>query len=162
WAFVIWDDVARELFLSRDRFGVKPLLLLETPSGTAFASEAKAFLGLPWARDAMASGDNSDGASAVRVLRGGMCAVLNGPTRKLEITRWWHPLDHIHAEAAPYRAQVERFRELFFDACRLRLRSDVPVATAISGGLDSSSTLAAVYALGAESVVRRPSDWTRA
>ena len=155
WAFAIWDNVARELFFSRDRFGVKPLLLLETTSGTAFASEAKAFLGLPWHR---AGGPNAE----VRVLRGGMCATLSGPTARLDVRRWWHPLDHIQHETASYPQQVERFRELFFDACRLRLRSDVPIATAISGGLDSSSSLAAVHALGGESVARRPSDWAQA
>ena len=164
WAFAIWDNAARELFFSRDRFGVKPLLLLETPSGTAFASEAKAFLGLPWCQTGGPNGDGSAPAamSDLRVLRGGMCATLRGPTARLDVSRWWHPLDHIHPETASYPQQVERFRELFFDACRLRLRSDVPIATAISGGLDSSSSLAAVHALGAESVARRPSDWARA
>ncbi len=164
WAFAIWDDVAHELFLSRDRFGVKPVLLLETPSGTAFASEAKAFLGLTPFRTADATGNGSDpvDTSDIRTLRGGMCATLRGPTRRLELSRWWHPLDHIHPETGSYPQQLEQFRELFFDACRLRLRSDVPIATAISGGLDSSSTLAAVHALGAESVARRPSEWARA
>jgi asparagine synthase (glutamine-hydrolysing) len=165
WAFAVWDDAERQLFLSRDRFGVKPLLLVETPSGTAFASEAKAFAGLPWGTGASTRDDSgSDGASPprVRVLRGGMCATLKGPTARLDVVRWWQPLDHIRPGATSYPQQVERFRELFFDACRLRLRSDVPIATAISGGLDSSSTLAAVYALGAEAVARRPSDWTRA
>ena len=153
WAFVIWDNVSRELFCSRDRFGVKPLLLMTTGTGIAFASEAKAFLALPWAR--AASGN-------MRILRGGMCATLKGPTASLELSRWWHPIDHIEPVSAPYPKQVERFRELFFDACRLRLRSDVPVGTAISGGLDSSSSLAAIHALSAESVVRRPPDWARA
>jgi asparagine synthase (glutamine-hydrolysing) len=155
WAFAIWDNTARRLFFSRDRFGVKPLLISTTPAGIAFASEAKAFLALPWSGAADADGE-------VSVLRGGMCATLSGPTSRLRIERWWQPLDAIHSESAGYPQQVERFRELLFDACRLRLRSDVPVATAISGGLDSSSVLAVVNALGAESVARRPDDWSRA
>jgi asparagine synthase (glutamine-hydrolysing) len=155
WAFVIWDNVARSLFFSRDRFGVKPLLILETPKGLAFASEAKAFPALPWSHAA-------GGGDGPRILRGGMCATLSGPTSQLMVERWWQPLNYIRPESASYHGQVEKFRELFFDACRLRLRSDVPMATAISGGLDSSSVLAAVNALGAESVARRPKDWSRA
>lgn len=164
WAFVIWDNVTRKLFFSRDRFGIKPLLLLETPQGTAFASEAKAFLALPWSRTGAVDRDSvALGAMpGVRVLRAGMCATLQGPTQRLKISRWWNPLDYIHPEAASYTKQVDKFGELFLDACRLRLRSDVPIATAISGGLDSSSVLAAVNALGAESVARRPQDWSRA
>ncbi len=162
WAFVIWGDVARELFFSRDRFGVKPLLLLETPNGTAFASEAKAFLGLPsfGAQDGERAGVGA--APAIRMLRGGMCAKLRGPVECLEMSRWWQPLDHIDGATGTREHQVGHFRELFFDACRVRLRSDVPVATATSGGLDSSSTLAAVHALGAESVARRPAEWAQA
>ena len=155
WAFVIWDNVDRSLFFSRDRFGVKPLLILETPQGIAFASESKAFHALPWSRAAGAAG-------TPYALRGGMCARLSGPTDRPRIERWWRPLEHIRSESASYPEQIEKFRALFLDACRLRLRSDVPVATAISGGLDSSSVLAAVNALGAESVARRPGDWSRA
>lgn len=154
WAFAIWDNAARRLFFSRDRFGIKPFLLLETPQGTAFASEAKAFYALPWFDDSC--------TKHVRALRAGMCATLEGPTASLRISRWWKPLDYIEPVSADYGKQVEHFRELFADACRLRLRSDVPVGTAISGGMDSSSVLATVNALGAESVARRPQDWSRA
>ncbi|TAK51370.1 MAG: asparagine synthase (glutamine-hydrolyzing) [Gammaproteobacteria bacterium] len=149
WAFVIWDNVARQLFFSRDRFGVKPLLVMATSRGIAFASEAKAFAALSW-------------AAGITAIRAGTCATITGPTAPLEVSRWWQPLDHIHAVSASYPEQVARFRELFRDACRLRLRSDVPVGTAISGGMDSSAVLAMVNALGVESVARRPCDWSRA
>jgi asparagine synthase (glutamine-hydrolysing) len=149
WAFVIWDNVARQLFFSRDRFGVKPLLVMATTRGIAFASEAKAFAALSW-------------AAGITAIRAGTCATITGPTAPLEVSRWWQPLDHIHAVSAAYPDQVDRFRELFRDACRLRLRSDVPVGTAISGGMDSSAVLAMVNALGTEAVARRPCDWSRA
>ncbi len=149
WAFVIWDNVARQLFFSRDRFGVKPLLVLATPQGIAFASEAKAFAALPWPAE-------------ITAIRAGTCAIISGPAAPLKVSRWWQPLEHIHAVSAAYPEQVDRFRELFRDACRLRLRSDVPVGTAISGGMDSSAVLAMVNALGSESVTRRPRDWSRA
>ena len=164
WAFAIWDNAIGKLFLSRDRFGIKPLLLLETRDGTAFASEAKAFFALPWSDASAVDADavSRHGIRGVRALKAGTCATLRGPTEELEIRRWWNPLDHIHPESASYPKQVDHFRELFLDACRLRLRSDVPIGTAISGGLDSSAVLAAVNALGAESVARRPTDWSRA
>jgi len=164
WAFAIWDSTTRQLFLSRDRFGIKPLFFLETLRGTAFASEAKAFAALSW-RDESTDGldfQASQATTEIRALKGGMCATLSGPARQLKISRWWQPLNYIEPETARYLEQVEKFRELFIDACRLRLRSDVPVGTAISGGMDSSSVLAVVNALGGESVDRRPRDWSRA
>ena len=163
WAFVIWDHAARQLFFSRDRFGVKPLLLLVTAQGIAFASEAKAFVALSWPHAAASEVVHSDSPrTGVMAIRAGTCATVSGPTAPLRVGRWWRPLDHIHAESAAYPEQVDRFRETFRDACRLRLRSDVPVGTAISGGMDSSAVLAMVNALGAESVARRPGDWSRA
>ena len=48
WAFAIWDAQERRLFLSRDRFGVKPLLYSNHAGVFVFASELKAFLSLPW------------------------------------------------------------------------------------------------------------------
>jgi hypothetical protein len=58
----------------------------------------------------------------------------------IEQKRWWHIDNHLHKEIPQtFEAQAEKFYELFRDACRIRLVSDVPVATALSGGLDSSS-----------------------
>lgn len=65
WAFVIWDNVARQLFFSRDRFGVKPLLVLATPQGIASASEAKAFAALSW-------------PAGITAIRAGSCATITG------------------------------------------------------------------------------------
>ncbi len=163
WAFVIWDNQTRSLFFSRDRFGVKPLWYVETGNGFAFASEPKAFFALPWLDTGSldVAGDGHEGRGP-RMLPAGSNAILPGPREPLAISRWWHPIDFVNRVETPYREQVDQFRELFFDACRLRLRSDVPVATAISGGVDSSSVLAAVHALGKNSVARRPADWSRA
>jgi asparagine synthetase B (glutamine-hydrolysing) len=49
WSVVIWDNAERSLFMSRDRFGNKPLLCVKNANGLAFASERKAFFALPWA-----------------------------------------------------------------------------------------------------------------
>ena len=163
WAFVIWDNQARHLFFSRDRFGVKPLLYMQTPKGVAFASEAKAFFALPWLNASVAHG-NSDGVESrtPKMLPAGCHGTLHAPYEQLNISRWWNPINYVTQIDRSYAQQVEEFHELFFDACGLRLRSDVPVATAISGGIDSSSVLAAVHSLGTKSVARRPTDWSRA
>ena len=157
WAFVIWDSVNRELFLSRDRYGIKPLHYLPEPNRFVFASELKSFLCLQGfdakenedeLRGTLATGTESAEDSllkGVKVLPAGFNMVVSGSgTRKW---RWWRTIDHLATVPRRFGDQVEQFRELFFDACRLRLRSDVPVATSLSGGLDSSSVLCSIAAL---------------
>jgi asparagine synthase (glutamine-hydrolysing) len=71
-------------------------------------------------------------------LLGGHCLTLQYG-EKLKIRRWWNTLDHLQEVPQKYDEQVNLFRELFLDACRIRMRSDVPIGTALSGGLDSSA-----------------------
>jgi asparagine synthase (glutamine-hydrolysing) len=149
WSFAIWDRVERRLFLSRDRFGVKPLYLAVTPGRVAFASELKAFLRL----DGFAPAENTDairarlaGNGVDHVLLAGVESLppghwLEAGAEGVRRERWWNTLDHLVTVPSDLGAQAEEFRELLFDACHLRLRSDVPVGTALSGGLDSSSVV---------------------
>jgi asparagine synthase (glutamine-hydrolysing) len=159
WAFAIWDTHERALFLSRDRFGVKPLFFLAQRDRFAFASELKAFLHLPdfTARRneqamkmmlfAFADFERVEETliEDVSRLQAGH-NLLVGP-HGLKVWRWWRTLDHVPEVPATLQEQAEQFSELFSDACRLRLRSDVPVATCLSGGLDSSSVLCTLAAL---------------
>jgi asparagine synthase (glutamine-hydrolysing) len=149
WSFAIWDRRERRLFLSRDRFGVKPLYVAVTPRRLAFASELKAFLRL----DGFEPAENTDAIRARLAGNGVDHVLLRGveslpPGHCLEASaegvrrwRWWNTLDHLVTVPPDLDAQAGEFRRLFFDACRLRLRSDVPVGTALSGGLDSSSVV---------------------
>lgn len=178
WAFAIWDSLDRRLFLSRDRFGVRPLHYRHTGTSFAFASEMKAFLPLD---DFTADLDPAVTARAiadfgavegteeclfhgVRRLCGGHSLTVDASGR-MRVTRWWNTADHVRRRDGEDDDLVEQFRELFFDACRLRMRSDVPVATALSGGLDSSAVHAVVATLGrqARSAAERCApDWQTA
>ncbi len=157
WAFAIWDSVERRLFLSRDRWGEKPLFYATLPNGDfAFASEMKALLPLlrdPQPDRALIRGMTLRSSFAYeatdrciilgiqRFLAGHCGWVRDG---RLTMRRWWNTLDHLPEVPASYGEQVEALRELLFDACRLRMRSDVQIGTALSGGLDSSTVLSAL------------------
>lgn len=152
WAFAIWDAHNKSLFFSRDRFGKKPFFYAYLPGGGfAFASEMKALfplltevranIGLVKDASRLFQYETTDECviEGIKRFPAGHCGWLrNG---HLEIRRWWCTLDHIPAVPERYEEQVEQFRELFLDACRIRMRSDVPLGTALSGGLDSSATI---------------------
>ncbi len=159
WAFALWDVRERRLFLSRDRFGVKPLYFAASERRFAFASELKAFLALddfearectpalaralddPLAAEAY---DESLLRGVTRLLPGHCLTVSSGAPR---VRRWWNTLEHLARPPKGLAAQAAELRGLLFDAARLRLRSDVRVGIALSGGLDSSAVLCSLVAL---------------
>ncbi len=179
WAFAIWSPATQTLFLSRDRFGVKPLYVSVRGSRVAFASEIKAYLALPDFTPAIceeaaaaffANPTAYDGVTMATALQG---VHRMPPGHSLTITRegargfrrWWETRDHLPTVPARYADQVEQFRALFIDAVRLRMRSDVRIGTSLSGGLDSSavaSTVAYVARNDARAdLARVASDWQR-
>jgi asparagine synthase (glutamine-hydrolysing) len=176
WAFAIWDAHEHRLFLSRDRFGVKPLHYSDHDGAFVFASELKAFLMLPWIDGAFdpeilaeTLEDIGGQESASHTLLPGVRRLPAGHAMLVEsdgsirINAWWNTLDHLPQPRARFDEQAEEFRSLFFEACRLRLRSDVPLATALSGGLDSSAIACTLAELGRHGVVEHaPKDWQRA
>jgi asparagine synthase (glutamine-hydrolysing) len=173
WALAIWDSHEKALFMARDRLGEKPLFYSTSDTGAfIFASEMKALFPLlkTVTPDPRLFGQQqmfryeATSACIVREIKrfpAGHAGWLRDG--RLSIKRWWNTLDHLVAVPSRYEEQVEHFRELFQDACRLRMRSDVSVGTALSGGLDSSATIATMARLsctaGAE---RRSADWQHA
>ena len=160
WAFAIWDEQEEELFLARDRFGIKPLYYthLSTEHKFVFASETRAFKFLDGYKRSVDDKLLSLNLQDSYVLEGigytpfkGIYQVLPGHyllinnEYDMQQKRWWHIEDFLHQEI-PFNLndQAEKFYHLLKDACRIRLISDVPVATALSGGLDSSSVYSIV------------------
>jgi asparagine synthase (glutamine-hydrolysing) len=156
-AFALWDGDRRRLFCARDRLGVKPFYYRRDGGRFAFASEIKGLLAAA-ARPAPdhravfdyldgACLDHSDGTffEGVKQLPPAHCLAVSGEAFTLE--RYWDlpAVDEARATSRPEAA--ERFRDLFYDAVRLRLRSDVPIGTCLSGGLDSSSIVCAANEL---------------
>lgn len=176
WALVIHDRQSGETFLARDRFGIKPLLLAPTGGRLAFASEMRALLALPWVNSGIQPAiaerllfdPFSIEGSAQTLHRGitrlpaGHCAVWR--EGQLNTVRWWNTTEHLVEVPANPQARVERFRELFFDAVTLRMRSDVPIGTCLSGGFDSSAIACAMarVSAGQNSIERKAEDWRHA
>jgi asparagine synthase (glutamine-hydrolysing) len=158
WSFAIWDSVDQRLFLARDRFGVKPLYWASDDGGFRFASEIKALVGrhgLAFRPDAAAVYDYVAAAQlpspqggrtffqGVRSLPPGRSLLVR--RGRVEEQRYWS-LSAARADDATRdpAAVASSYRELFLDAVRLRLRSDVTVGTCLSGGVDSSSIVCAI------------------
>jgi asparagine synthase (glutamine-hydrolysing) len=159
WAFAIWDKEERTLTLSRDRFGIKPLYYLWMPNKIlAFASETYAFKFLRGFERSISTPNFKMAISGVP-LAGSGHSIYNGIDQLLpghlavikengefKQKRWWHILEQVKpCKEKTFEEQKEHFYELFRDACKRRLISDVPIGTALSGGLDSTSVYSTVY-----------------
>jgi len=161
WAFAIWNKRTQTLFLSRDRFGIKPLYYIYlTGNLFAFASESVSFAKLNGFKKEI-DGKNlslclqnayyleSVGKTIYqninKLLPGHHLTLKKGSG--INIKRWWNTSDHLIEPPGTYTEQVEKFKELLLDSCKLRLRSDVPLGITLSGGLDSSSVYTTVQKL---------------
>lgn len=154
WAFAIWERKARRLFCSRDRFGVKPFFFLPVGGGFAFGSEIRQLM--PWMDQRKASqqrvmdflltgaADHTDGTffAGVRKLPAGHNMIWFADGGKVETRRYYRLERQSGVARLSVDDAVSAYGELLEDAVRLRLRSDVPVGTCLSGGLDSSSVAA--------------------
>jgi len=171
-AFAIWDRERRELFLCRDRLGVKPLYYVHAADGALyFASEIKALL----AAGAVAPALNArafphvianHAPSGEETLFEGVRRLPAGHTLlwrdgEIEIRRYWdlrfaaahddgRPSEGGRVSdggAAQEREIVEDYLARFTDAVRMRLMSDVPLGMFLSGGIDSAAITAVMSRL---------------
>ena len=148
YAFAVWDDSERRLTLVRDLFGEKPLYYRHEGERLVFASDIPAILCEEGASAAprasvlapyLVSGGIPDvGESFFAEIAAVPAAhVLRWQAGAVELDRYWTPA-HTSVPAR-YEDAVTALRELLSDSVRLRLRSDVPVGTSLSGGVDSSA-----------------------
>ncbi len=172
WSFCLWDRKAKKALFGRDRFGKKPFFYSIIGSDKlVFASEMKAiypFLDsiLPSEKINIhlqklfdyESSEDCVIAGIKRIPPGQYGIYENGV---LETKRWWNTLDHLEEVSYNYDDQVDRWREIFLDSVKIRMRSDVRIGTALSGGLDSSATFAAMNYLASNKSYneREASDW---
>ena len=151
WAFALWDNHRRRLFCARDRFGIKPFYYLWNGRSFLFASEIKALIHFPdvsWRPNAeiiydyLSSGllDHREETffADVRQLRPAHTLSLN-LDGQLHLRRYWDLDPERYLSLPTDDTYAQAFRDLFEDAIRLHLQSDVAVGTCLSGGLDSSS-----------------------
>jgi asparagine synthase (glutamine-hydrolysing) len=152
-AFAVWDAGRQRLFIARDRFGEKPLFLLEDGDDLYFASEIKALLAVPGVRPEVNLAAVWDYLSyryvpgpstllrGIRKLGPGTCATWEDG--RLAERRYWvapdrdpAPPRHANGEAVP------EFLSKLDEAVKLQMVSDVPFGAFLSGGLDSSTIVA--------------------
>lgn len=146
-AFAVWDEEKEEVYLARDRFGIKPLFYTRVGTTLLFASEIKALL-------------TYEGVKPILDQQGLWQMVYLAPTKvggtsvfknifeiptgcygiykkdKLSIVKYWSLTAKTFEDNE--KEAVERTRELLTDAIKRQLVSDVPLATFLSGGLDST------------------------
>ena len=150
-AFAIWDEPRRRLFLARDRVGKKPLYYADTAERFLFGSEIKAILaveGVPRRPDRQALyhyltyqyvPSPWTAFEGIRCLPPAHFLLLEDG--KATIERYWR-LDYLPKLTAPEAALEEELRARLREAVRLRLVSDVPLGAFLSGGVDSSAVVA--------------------
>ena len=155
WSVVIWDNEAKELVVSRDRMGEKPLLYTEVDGDWIFASEVKALLKHPKVRaqpneqsllhfiasGAVPRGENTY-FSGIKAVEPGTFMTIgdHGVTSSM----YWD----LAAMEPPLRtdraATAQELDALLTDAVKLRLRGDVRVGAMLSGGMDSTSVISSI------------------
>lgn len=161
WAFALYDAQEKTILFSRDRIGKKPLYYLQDEDGIAFSSEMKNLTGLlPDKRYNKAFIDFAvqhirETEVLEETLYEGIKKFPPGSfgwfrNDKLTIERFYEPELLLNKQNRYKRFEdaVEHFNELFESSCALRMRSDVPVGSALSGGIDSSFVVSTIAKLG--------------
>jgi len=160
-AFAVWDNVERTLFLARDRLGVKPLYYWISGHELRFASEIDALAhgvaGLDTDNDALLDYLTFLYVPSPRTIYRQIQKLppahylfwKNGSAR---LERYWNPSRIQPDRSLSEAGWIERLQPLFTDAVRARLVSDVPLGAFLSGGVDSAAVVSEMAGLMTEPV----------
>jgi len=162
-AFAIWDQRKAELFIARDRLGVKPLYYVHTDDGSLyFGSEIKTLLEARAVKpeinysvlsDYLAnhapSGEETLFLGVKRLLPGHLLIWRDG---EVTIRRYWDVDFSKEAEVRDDNSYIDQWSELFRESVRLRLMADVPLGMFLSGGIDSSAIAAVMSGMVSEPI----------
>ncbi len=155
WAFAIYDRDKDELFCARDRFGVKPFNYTFSNQRFIFGSEIKSILSFEpalkrpnynaianFCRESVGAQNEETWFENILRLPPAHYMVVN--TSGHQLNRYWdypEAIDH----SITWEDALTQYRNIFDDAIKLRMRSDVPVGATLSSGIDSSTIVAAIH-----------------
>lgn len=156
-SFAIYDSLKHVLFLARDRVGVKPLYYLILNSKLYFASEIKAFKAIPkltltlnyqtlFDYFCFNRTDIYDETFMNEIKRFPKGHFAHYYKNSFKIIKWWNSQKYINNHIKEKPDQIyKNIEKLFISAVSLRMRSDVPVGSSLSGGLDSSILIGVIF-----------------
>lgn len=155
-AFALWDGEKRELWAARDHFGIKPFYYYRDKRFFAFASEIKPLLQHPevsvkpneslieqYLLTSLVDTSAETFFQGIKRLESAN-QVFVSPDGSIKVERYWVPNVSRTLNGNILNEEISKTRQLFLDAVRTQLVSDVPVGTCLSGGIDSSSVVCAV------------------
>ena len=155
-AFALWDNRAKKLFLVRDRLGVKPLVFAVKDHVLAFASTVRALSVAGYSGDLDEEGINGflefgffpDHRCIYRgVTKVPAASIVEWSEGNVSTRRYWAREPEPRLQKISFRDAVHEARRLLLDAVKVRLHADVPVGALLSGGVDSGLVCWAVQEL---------------
>lgn len=172
YAFALFDHSRRELWLARDRLGIKPLYYARLPDRLIFASELKALLPAMPQRpdidpDALAQFFQNQASSGRQTIFHGIHRVLPGEVLRVDAElnltrhRYWRATD-VQPRELTHEQAVEEWTPLFEQVMREHMRADVPYGVFLSGGVDSAVLLAQLKRLHSQPIRTYSIGWTNA
>lgn len=148
WAFVIVDTQNKKIIVSRDRFSIKPLFFYKYNKKIYFSSEIKQLIPLldkknidldiiyKFLKQSITDFDDHSFFKEIMKIKPMTNLIIDMSTGEIKEERYW---DYEIDEFSNSKSAIFKFKELFLDSIKIRLRSDVEIGALLSGGLDSSA-----------------------